>query len=198
MRRDIASLAARLMAADGIDDFSLAKRKAARQLGAPNSEALPTNQEVEAALLAYQALYQEDEQRERLAVMRREALALMRRLQPFHPYLTGPVLIGTAGRYSRAEIDLYADSGKEVEIFLLDQHLDFEHVDPGRGPEAPELRLHVAAEARAGKTGETPGFLLSVYPHGQERVRRRNPHTGQSERRASIEALTALLADEMA
>ncbi|SMB21310.1 conserved protein of unknown function [Sterolibacterium denitrificans] len=195
MRRDIASLAARLMAADGIDDFSLAKRKAARQLGAPNSEALPTNQEVETALLAYQALYQEDEQRERLAVMRREALALMQRLRPFHPYLTGPVLIGTAGRYSRAEIDLYADSGKEVEIFLLDQHLDFEHVDPGRGPEAPELRLLVTGEV--GKAGETTGFLLSVYPHGQERVRRRSPHTGQSERRAGIEALTALLAAEV-
>lgn len=192
MRRDIASLAARLMAEDGIDDFGLAKRKAARQLGAPNSEALPTNQAVEAALLAYRALYQEDEQRERLAVMRREALALMQRLQPFHPYLTGPVLTGTAGRYSRAEIELYADSSKEVEIFLLDQHLDFEHVDPGRGPEAPELRLHVAGGA--GASGKTADFLLSVYPHRQERVRRRNPHTGQSEQRANIETLTALLA----
>ena len=74
MRRDIASLAARLMAEDGIDNFGLAKRKAARQLGAPDSEALPTNQEVEDALRAYQALYQEDELRERLSVLRHEAL----------------------------------------------------------------------------------------------------------------------------
>jgi hypothetical protein len=202
MRRAIANLAARLMAEDGIDDFALAKRKAARQLGAPNTEALPTNQAIEAALLAYQTLYQEKEQRERLLFMRRQALDLMRLLQPFHPYLVGPVLTGTAGRYSSAEIDLYADNGKDVEIFLLDQRLDFEHVDPGRGPQAPELRLRVFGVGKVGggfRFGEenaAASFLLSVYPYPQERVRRRDSHTGQSESRASIEALTALLAAE--
>ena len=50
MRARIAAAAARLMAEDGIDDFALAKRKAARQLGAPDTEALPANQEIEAEL----------------------------------------------------------------------------------------------------------------------------------------------------
>lgn len=192
MRRDIASLAARLMAEDGVDDYGLAKRKAARQLGVADSEALPTNQAVEAALLAYQALYQGDEQPQRLARLRREALAMMYRLQAFHPYLTGPVLTGTAGRHSPVAIDLYADNSKEVEIFLLDQRLDFVHVDPGRGPDVPELRLHVTGRAAA--SDRTTDFLLSVHAHSQERVRRRNPHTGQSVPRANIDALQALLA----
>ncbi len=187
MRRDIANLAARLMAEDGIDDFGLAKRKAARQLGAPDSEALPANHEIEDALRAYQALYQEDELRERLAIMRQEALLLMRELSHFNPYLTGPVLTGSAGRYSAADIDIFADSAKDVEIFLLDRGIDFEHVDLTRsGPDTPEMRLRVESDDAA--------FVLSVYPHIMERTRHRNPHSGQLGQRANIDTLTALLA----
>ena len=58
MRARIAAAAARLMAEDGIDDFALAKRKAARSLGAAETEALPGNDEIEAELRAYLALYQ--------------------------------------------------------------------------------------------------------------------------------------------
>ena len=57
MRARIAAAAARLMAEDGIDDFALAKRKAARQLGASDTQSLPANDEVETELKAYQALY---------------------------------------------------------------------------------------------------------------------------------------------
>src|SRR5690554_1902322 len=59
-RREIAAVAARMMAEDGIADFGFAKRKAARQLGLPEkTEALPTNAEIEAELRAWQALYQD-------------------------------------------------------------------------------------------------------------------------------------------
>ena len=60
-RARIASAAARLMAEDGIADFTLAKRKAARQLGLTDNAPLPDNAEVEAALRDYQELYQGDE-----------------------------------------------------------------------------------------------------------------------------------------
>src|SRR2546426_228906 len=56
MRARIAAAAARLMAEDGIDDFALAKRKAARQLGAADTQSLPRNDEIEAELRAYRAL----------------------------------------------------------------------------------------------------------------------------------------------
>src|SRR5512145_2523722 len=49
-RARIAAAAARLMAEDGIDDFALAKRKAARQLGVTEAQALPGNDEIEAEL----------------------------------------------------------------------------------------------------------------------------------------------------
>jgi len=51
-RARIAAAAARLMAEDGIDDFALAKRKAAKQLGVVESQALPGNDEIEAELPA--------------------------------------------------------------------------------------------------------------------------------------------------
>lgn len=186
MRRDIASLAARIMAEDGIGDFGLAKRKAAKSLCAPGTEALPTNLEIEEALRAYQAVFQEEELRQRLTVLRRTALEMMLLLDEFHPYLTGPALDGTAGRYAEAEIELFADSAKDVEIFLLNRGINFEYADIHRvGPDSPEARLRLDG-------GETM-LLLSIYPHTLERNRRRNPRTGHAAARARAEAVAALL-----
>src|SRR5205823_2466306 len=120
-RARIAAAAARLMAEDGIDDFALAKRKAAKQLGAADSQALPGNDEIEAELRAYLALYQADEHPQRVAELREIALDAMRALGRFNPYLTGPVLKGIAGPYAEIELQLFPDSVKDVEIFLLDR-----------------------------------------------------------------------------
>ena len=46
LRQHIAALAARLIAEDGIADYGLAKRKAARQLGATRGEVMPNNAEI--------------------------------------------------------------------------------------------------------------------------------------------------------
>ncbi len=56
LRREIAGLAARMMAEDGISDYGYAKRKATKALGAADGEARPTNDEIEAELRAYQAI----------------------------------------------------------------------------------------------------------------------------------------------
>lgn len=125
MRERIAQLAARLMAADGVQDFALAKRKAARQLGADDTQNLPNNTEIEQALRNYHELYQRDEQRERVREMRSQALAAMRELAAFDPHLTGAVLAGTATRYSGISLMLFTDSPKEVELYLLNRNIPF-------------------------------------------------------------------------
>ena len=66
LRRHIAYLAARLMAEDGVSDYATAKWKAARQAGLGDSNLLPDNSEIEAALREYQGLYQKDDQPARL------------------------------------------------------------------------------------------------------------------------------------
>ena len=56
-RAEIAARAAFLIAEEHIDNFALAKRKAARQLGYPENGGLPSNDEVEAALVEHRAIY---------------------------------------------------------------------------------------------------------------------------------------------
>src|SRR2546421_10775876 len=125
MRARIAAAAARIMAEDGVDDFALAKRKAARQLGALDTQSLPRNDEIEAELRAYRALYQADEHPGLIEELRRIALEVMQALEQFNPYLTGPVLKGIAGPYAEIDLQLFPDSAKDVEIFLLDRNIAF-------------------------------------------------------------------------
>ncbi|MDP2240283.1 MAG: hypothetical protein Q8K18_08990 [Burkholderiales bacterium] len=124
-RSRIAHLAARLMAEDGIEDYALAKRKAARQAGAPDTRQLPTNEEIDAALSSHRQLYRPDEQRARLLELRRKALKVMRELAQFNPYLTGSVLNGNAGKYADIDIQLFADNAKAVELYLIDRQIPY-------------------------------------------------------------------------
>jgi hypothetical protein len=186
LRQSIASHAARLMAEEGIDDYGFAKRKAARALGASESEALPGNSEVEAELRAYQALFQEEEHPERLRELRSTALEVMELLSPYRPYLTGAVLNGTAGRYAEIELELFADSSKDVEIDLLSRDIAYESMAiRNNQPHAPESRLRLDWD-------ETP-IILSVFPISAERHIKRDPHSGRSASRAPHSAVAALL-----
>jgi len=121
LRSRIAALAARMIAQDGAD-YATAKTRAARQvLGVdripPNQ--LPDNAQVEDEVRKYQELFQGPEQRARLLQLRQAALQVMEALAEFRPYLTGAVLSGSAGQHDDIELQLFADSPKDVEIFLL-------------------------------------------------------------------------------
>ena len=123
-RERIAHLAARLMAEDGIEDYALAKRKAARQAGVPDARQMPDNEEVDAALKLYRELYQH-EHASSLRELRRLALDVMDELARFNPYLIGSVLRGSAGRYAGVHLQLFTDNAKSVEHYLLDRRIEF-------------------------------------------------------------------------
>lgn len=128
LRAQIAALAARMVAQDGAD-YAIAKRKAASQLlgdQMPASNLLPDNAEVEDEVRRYQALFQGDSQPARLHRLRTVALQVMDALAEFKPYLTGPVLTGTAGEHDDIHLQLFADSAKEVQIFLLGKKVEIE------------------------------------------------------------------------
>jgi hypothetical protein len=126
MREQLAHQAAKLMAEDGITDHAFAKRKAARQLGAADTQHLPSNQEVNDALHSYRALYQRDSHPGILRQLREEALNTMGMLAEFHPYLTGSVLNGLAGERSDINLMLFSDDAKAILLFLLKRNIDFE------------------------------------------------------------------------
>jgi hypothetical protein len=190
MRTRIAHLAARMIAQDGISDYSLAKRKAARQAGAPDSRNLPTNEEIEEALRAYQALYQPDEHSERLEHMRRVALTTMRLLEDFNPYLTGGVLSGGIGRHAEIHLQLYTDSPKELEIFLHNREIPFR---------AREQRVWVGDQSSLVPTlvlSTADGDItLTVLAPAHRRQPLRLSADGRALERASIESVEDLLGE---
>ena len=191
MRARIAAAAARLMAEDGVDDFALAKRKAARQLGAADTQSLPANDEIEAELRAYQSLYQGDEQRERIHELRTVALEAMRSLADFKPYLAGPVLKGTAGRYADIDLQLFTDDLKAVELFLLNRNFVYAVSEQrhycGDEPRAvPVLRLD----------WDGVPVNLAVYAAKDERAALKASAAGRPIERASPGAVSALLATD--
>jgi hypothetical protein len=128
LRTQIAVAAARMVAQDGAD-YGTARRKAARQvLGVdqPAPNVLPDNLEIEDEVRKYLALFGGPQQAERLAGLRGTALEVMDALAEFNPYLTGAVLNGTAGEHDDIHLQLFADSAKEVEIFLLNKNINIE------------------------------------------------------------------------
>ena len=105
-----------MVAQDGAD-YATAKAKAARQvLGVDRIPAnqMPDNVQVEDEVRKYQELFQGPEQRARLLQLRRAPLGVMEALAEFQPYLTGAVLSGSAGAHDDIELQLFADSPKDV------------------------------------------------------------------------------------
>ena len=126
LRQLIAQKAAMLMAEDGISDYAYAKKKAGKQLGVSDNSVLPSNAEIEEEVRLYHNIYNADEQPLELAKLRKAALMTMQLFAKFNPYLTGGVLDGSAGKFAQTNIHLFADSAKEVEMFLLNQQIPFE------------------------------------------------------------------------
>ena len=125
LRQEIAAAAARLVAQDGAD-YGSAKRKAARQVlgDAPGgSNVLPDNEMIEEQVRLYNALFLADSQPARLFQLRTIALQVMEALQQFHPLLSGPVLNGTAGPHDEIYLQLFAESAKDIHIFLLNKNV---------------------------------------------------------------------------
>jgi len=193
MRARIAAAAARIMAEDGIDNFALAKRKAARQLGALVTQALPRNDEIEDELRAYRALYQADEHPRRIDELRRIALAVMQALEQFNPYLTGPVLKGIAGPYAEIDLQLFPDSTKEVEIFLLERNISFS---------TQEGRRYSGDRARAASlislSWQGVPVRLAVLDPRDERLALKTSPAGRVGERAGIVEVGAILSREHA
>ena len=188
LRSRIAHQAARLMAQDGIADFGLAKRKAAHQAGVADLRELPTNEEVEEALRAYQSLYQGEEQRMVLKHLRKQALSMMRLLKDFNPHLTGSVLSGTAGRHSDVNLQLFVDSVKDVELFLLNRQIPYKR---------SERRLYVGEELQAiplfTVEREDAEVKIAVFATNDQRHALKTSLEGKPLERARIEGVENLL-----
>ena len=197
MRQLIAQSAARMMAEDGISDFAYAKKKAGKQVGATDNSVLPSNAEIEEELKLYNALFLSDEQPENLRNLRKNALFTMQMLERFNPHLTGSVLDGTAGAGSETHIHLFADSLKELEMFLLNLDIPFETneksyriMNDGKRDKKGDNRKKVPLFTLEMDTGL---IKLSVFEVDDMRVSTKRAADGANAERADIESVKALL-----
>jgi hypothetical protein len=197
LRQTIAQHAARMMIEDGISDFAYAKKKAGRQLGILEKSVLPSNAEIEEEVRTYHQLYHADEQPRELKTLRQAALATMQLFERFNPHLTGSVLEGTAGKNSTTDIHLFADSTKDVEIFLLSQQIPFENSEKTyRVSDRPSKdKKDKVRKTVPVYTLETAYGLqkLSVFEYDDMRIATKRTANGNSADRADIAGLKALI-----
>jgi hypothetical protein len=137
----IAQAAARLIAEHGLSDWTLAKRKAARQLSLPDAASLPSNEEIEAALADHLALFGGDAHAATLRVQRTEALGWMRQLAQWEPLLVGGVAAGWATEHSDVRLELVADDAKAVEMALASRGVSYAALPPRAGDVTAHLRI---------------------------------------------------------
>lgn len=187
-RERIAHLAARMMAEDGIEDHALAKRKAARQAGVPDMRQLPNNEEIDAALRSYRELYHQEHPAQ-LRELRLLALEVMKDLDRFNPYLTGPALTGGAGKYAGIQLQLFTDNTKGVEHYLLDCRGGFRSGQRRLYAGDMELAAPVLAFDRNGVE-----IRLTLLSPRELRSRLRTSVEGKPIERASRQAVEALIA----
>ena len=125
-RQAIAELAAQYIAEDGLISYHAAKRKAADQLGSRQKD-LPTNIEIERAVISYQNLFQNSFQPEELFKLRTTAIDVMNLFEKFDPRLAGSVLAGTAGSQSEIIVHLFSDSPEIIGVHLIENNIPYKN-----------------------------------------------------------------------
>ena len=197
MRQLIAQKAAQMMAEDGINDFGYAKKKAGKQLGVSEASVMPTNAEIEEEIRLYHEIYNADEQPIELEKLRKTALMTMQLFEKFNPHLTGSVLDGSAGKFSQTNIHLFADSAKDVEMFLLNQQIPFESSE-----KSYRISDKPSKDKKENVRKTVPVFTLetelglqklSVFDVDDMRVAVKRTVDGSNSERADITDLRALL-----
>ena len=189
LRLHIAYLAARMMAEDGVADYASAKQKAARQAGLADTNLLPDNSEVEAALREYQGLYQREDQPAHVRRLREVAVKVMREFDEFRPALVGSVLSGTAGPHSDVNLQLYTDDPKALTLFLLNRRYRFEEGSRnlrrgGRLDPVPQISLAV----------DDVTVTMTVLDRDDERSAARARSEEEPPVRARLDQVEAMLA----
>jgi len=190
LRMLLAQEAARILASEGGKDFLTAKRKAAERLNVDPQAGMPTNLEVEQALMLHQSLFESESHEQVVTELRRAAVNAMQLLADFEPRLTGSVLRGTAGSHSDVNLHLFSDAPEEVALYLMEREVPFESGDKRFrfGKEAsyfPVIRF---------MAGSVP-FELAIFPYKGIRQAPLSPVDGRPMKRIGIKQLEEMLSD---
>jgi len=185
----IAQQAAVILSKSGNRDFLAAKTKAAQRMGVLDTNQLPTNIEIEQALIDYHRLFCSEQQPKIVRDLRQAALKAMRIFSDYSPKLVGSVLAGTADEHSPVHLHIFADTAEELTIFLINQHIPF---DVGEqkirfGHDSEQIQTTFSFIA-----GEV-NFLLTVFIAEGQRQAPMSPVDGKTMKRANLSEVENLL-----
>lgn len=189
LRQAVAEEAARIMREQGVDDFLMAKRKAADRLGVTDASILPRNTEIEAARVVHQRLFAADRHESELVALRRSALEAMRLLADFQPRLVGPVLAGTASAHSEINLHVFSETPEAVSLCLDERGVPHEVLERRLRFERDRTHAYPALRFVAGR--QTVDAV--VFPLDGIRQSPSSPVDGRPMRRASAAEVEALL-----
>lgn len=188
-RQRVAQEAARIICEQGIEDYGLAKFKAAERLGLGDKGSLPGNPEIQRAVSEHLSLFGGESHSALIRALRRAAVSAMEMLDAFTPRLVGPVLHGTAGETSAINLHVFSDNPE-----LVGQALD----DGSVPYKTYERRL----KSRRDRTESFAGFRFrcedaaveaTVFPYDGIRQAPISPIDGKPMRRADARAVRGLL-----
>ncbi len=189
IKREVAAEAARIIATEGQTNFHAAKRKAAERIGVSERLALPSNLEVQDALLLYQGLYGGEQHANNIERLREVAVNAMQLLEPFSPRLVGPVLDGTAGKHSRVSLHVFCEAPEILVLHFLETGMTFSQ-------EQRRIRWHDnshrTVQVLVIEVEETKVELV-VFNSVDLRQAPPSPVDGKPQRRASISDVECML-----
>jgi len=190
LRSAVAQEAARLMAEHGIQDFLVAKRKAAERYGVVDGSMLPKNTEIEAALMSHQRLFGGAQHARSLQAQRQVALQAMQLLEKFEPRLVGAVLNGSATEYADIQLHVFSDSPETVYLHLMDARYDYEVF---------ERRLRMSSERQVAVPTvrfEMDNEMIEAFVFPRDGIRQApvSPVDGKPMRRADVREVREMLA----
>lgn len=189
-RQVLAQEAARIICEQGIEDYRVAKVKAAERLGLSERGALPGNTEIERAVSNHLTLFGGESHSVLLKGLRAAAVSAMELLDAFTPRLVGPVLSGTAGESSAINLHVFADDPELVAQALYDGRVPYRTYE-----RRLKSRRRDRAESFAGFrfTHQDASVEATVFPFDGIRQAPISPIDGKPMRRADTRAVRGLL-----
>ena len=188
-RQVLAQEAARIIVEQGVQDFRLAKTKAAERLGMTEQGSLPGNSEIEAAVSEHLQIFGRESHLDLLQTMRRAAVSAMDILAAFSPRLVGPVLHGTAAASAVINLHVFSDTPELIALQLDDSRLSYKSFE--RRLKSRRDRLETYAGFRFFQ--DESSVEATVFPIDGMRQAPISPVDGKPMKRADKAAVLRLL-----
>ena len=188
-RQVLAQEAARIIVEQGIDDYRVAKIKAADRLGMSARGSLPGNTEIEKAVSEHLQLFGRESHVNLLRVLRRAALSAMELLVAFTPRLVGRVSLGNGSATAAVNLPGCGDKAEIVANRLQGCAVQYQPFE--RRLKSRKDRAETFAAFRF--TQDESAIEATVFPVDGVRQAPISPVDGKPMRRADRNAILRLL-----